>query len=176
MNAAHLCVCVCVSWCVFLVVFLLLLLLLLSRSRSRSPSPSQQGKLQCSRRVAGQPETSNQEGATSSSGAPRKAVGLFDLPDAKDANLHLNAAQTTEEQDAIRMENSPSAVETAFCNRVMVCVGLGDCKAYRYSCKNDKIMEVSRGNRIDVMDATDPGLCVYVCRCVCVCVLGIVCV
>jgi len=79
-----------------------------------------------------------------------KAVGLLDLLDEEESVFYLTAPpQSSPAQSA--------AVESNFCNRVAVCVGIGDCKAFRYSRREEKVIEISRGNRIDVKDATDPG-------------------
>jgi len=38
-----------------------------------------------------------------------------------------------------------------------VCCSVGDCKAFHYSVKRDKVMDITLGNRINVTDVRDPG-------------------
>ncbi|KAL6045894.1 TipA [Balamuthia mandrillaris] len=42
-------------------------------------------------------------------------------------------------------------------NWVFVCATVGDCKAFHYSQKNKEIIDVTHNNRLNQVDATDPG-------------------
>eukprot|EP01120_Amphizonella_sp_Union-15-10_P009396 TRINITY_DN3542_c0_g1_i2.p1 TRINITY_DN3542_c0_g1~~TRINITY_DN3542_c0_g1_i2.p1 ORF type:complete len:403 (+),score=81.80 TRINITY_DN3542_c0_g1_i2:97-1305(+) len=39
----------------------------------------------------------------------------------------------------------------------LVCISIGDCKAFHYSWKEKKVCDVTAGNRLNITDARDPG-------------------